>query len=290
MAHAVPKPSSALPPPLLTRLSFSGTWCPCAEAQSHALSPVSLSPRLSHILSPYLLPASAVAPSVPFSLAQTQPDPAAAPPRATAPLGLPLSLAASGRPCHRPSPGPALSRFLAARAEEAPGGDALGASPPPSRRRRRLGPSGGQGGGGPASRAPASPPPALARRALGRMGCTVSLVCCEALEPGAPCGPQPSGSPPAPVQADGWESRGWAHAERSRLLLQVGRCGGRWWAHSSSLGRWWAETGKEPRQESACRQLSQVSGLGQYQVEGHQVRLRSHLSLLHSREDVGLDP
>lgn len=138
------------------------------------------------------------------------------------PPGLPLSLAASGRPCHRPLPGPHTPRFLAVPPEEAPGGDRLGALPPPSRRPRRPGL-----GGGPALWAPASPPPAPvpARRAPGRMGCTVSLVCCEALEPGPPCSPQPPGSPPAPARAQGWEPGASARAESKRLLLQVGRCG-----------------------------------------------------------------
>lgn len=70
-------------------------------------------------------------------------DPARLSPRHRA-LGSPSSLAASGRRCHRPSPGPALPRFLALRAKEAPGGDGLGESLVPS---RRPGPSGGQGEG-----------------------------------------------------------------------------------------------------------------------------------------------
>ncbi|XP_019493743.1 PREDICTED: SH3 and cysteine-rich domain-containing protein 2-like [Hipposideros armiger] len=52
------------------------------------------------------------------------------------------------------------------------------------------------------------------------MGCTVSLVCCEALEPGPPCSPQPPGSPPAPARAQGWEPGASARAESKRLLLQ----------------------------------------------------------------------
>nr|XP_023415935.1 tensin-1 [Cavia porcellus] len=50
------------------------------------------------------------------------------------------------------------------------------------------------------------------------MGCTVSLVCCEALEPGLPCGPP--GNPPAPARAACREPRGSAPAERRWLLLQ----------------------------------------------------------------------
>ncbi|XP_074169132.1 tensin-1 isoform X12 [Rhinolophus sinicus] len=52
------------------------------------------------------------------------------------------------------------------------------------------------------------------------MGCTVSLVCCEALEPGPPCSPQPPGSPPSPAWAQGWEPGASARAESKRLLLQ----------------------------------------------------------------------
>uniref|UniRef100_A0A8C5KSZ3 Tensin-1 n=1 Tax=Jaculus jaculus TaxID=51337 RepID=A0A8C5KSZ3_JACJA len=50
------------------------------------------------------------------------------------------------------------------------------------------------------------------------MGCTVSLVCCEALEPAPPGGgPQPPGTPSSP---EGWEPGGAARAHRRRPLLQ----------------------------------------------------------------------
>ncbi|XP_044237120.2 tensin-1-like [Ursus arctos] len=52
------------------------------------------------------------------------------------------------------------------------------------------------------------------------MGCTVSLVCCEALEPGPPCGPQPPGSPPAPARPERWEPGASVRAESGRLPLQ----------------------------------------------------------------------
>ncbi|XP_077874113.1 tensin-1 isoform X14 [Ictidomys tridecemlineatus] len=52
------------------------------------------------------------------------------------------------------------------------------------------------------------------------MGCTVSLVCCEVLEPGPPCGPQPPGSPPATVPAQCWEPGDPGREHRRRLLLQ----------------------------------------------------------------------
>lgn len=202
---------------------------PVQRLHLSSLSLASLYPRRSLISSPYLLPVSFLAPSVSFSLSQIQPirrpglrDPTASASPRPPPPGLPLSLAASGRPCHRPLPGPHTPCFLAVPSEKAPGGDRLGALPPPSRRPRRPGL-----GGGPALWAPASPPPAPvpARRAPGRMGCTVSLVCCEALEPGPPCSPQPPGSPPAPARAQGWEPGASARAESKRLLLQVGRCG-----------------------------------------------------------------
>lgn len=57
------------------------------------------------------------------------------------------------------------------------------------------------------------------------MGCTVSLVCCEALEPGPPCGPQPPGSPPAPARPERWDPGASVRAESGRLPLQVGRRG-----------------------------------------------------------------
>ncbi|XP_036175599.1 tensin-1 isoform X17 [Myotis myotis] len=57
------------------------------------------------------------------------------------------------------------------------------------------------------------------------MGCTVSLVCCEALEPGPPCGPQPPGSPPGsppgPALGQCWEPGGLVRAESRRLLPQA---------------------------------------------------------------------
>ncbi|XP_058156117.1 tensin-1 isoform X6 [Dasypus novemcinctus] len=52
------------------------------------------------------------------------------------------------------------------------------------------------------------------------MGCTVSLVCCEALEPGPPCGPQPLGSPRAPARAEGGEPGGSGRVDRSWPPLQ----------------------------------------------------------------------
>ncbi|XP_049744082.1 tensin-1 isoform X2 [Elephas maximus indicus] len=52
------------------------------------------------------------------------------------------------------------------------------------------------------------------------MGCTVSLVCCEALEPGPPYGPQPSGCPRALAPGERWEPGGSASVERRLLLLQ----------------------------------------------------------------------
>ncbi|XDB47604.1 hypothetical protein AB1E18_001196 [Capra hircus] len=52
------------------------------------------------------------------------------------------------------------------------------------------------------------------------MGCTVSLVCCEALEPGPRCGPQPPGSPPAPAPWEYREPPGSVRAQSRRLLLQ----------------------------------------------------------------------
>lgn len=145
-------------------------------------------------------------------------------------LGSPSSLAASGCPCHRPSPGPALPRFLALRARRLRAGTGWG---------RRWSPPDAAGALGRAV--------ARARGGLapGRMGCTVSLVCCEALEPGPPCGPQPPGSPPAPAPWEYREPRGSTRAQSRRLLLQVGRCAGRWQAQPGS-----PETGKEPRGES----------------------------------------
>lgn len=64
-----------------------------------------------------------------------------------------------------------------------------------------------------------------ARGSPSRMGCTVSLVCCEALEPGPPCGPQPPGSPPAVEPAQCWEPGDPGRAHRRQLLLQVGAAG-----------------------------------------------------------------
>ncbi|KAF6116657.1 tensin 1 [Phyllostomus discolor] len=52
------------------------------------------------------------------------------------------------------------------------------------------------------------------------MGCTVSLVCCEALEPGPPCGPQPPGSPPAPARVQCWEPGALVQGDSRRLLHQ----------------------------------------------------------------------
>ncbi|XP_037066176.1 tensin-1 isoform X6 [Peromyscus leucopus] len=51
------------------------------------------------------------------------------------------------------------------------------------------------------------------------MGCTVSLVCCEALEPAPPCGPQPPGTPPGPERPERCEPGGAARAQRRRRLL-----------------------------------------------------------------------
>ncbi|XP_031223772.1 tensin-1 isoform X7 [Mastomys coucha] len=52
------------------------------------------------------------------------------------------------------------------------------------------------------------------------MGCTVSLVCCEALEPLPSCGPQPPGTPPGPARPERSEPGGAAPVQRRRLLLQ----------------------------------------------------------------------
>lgn len=52
------------------------------------------------------------------------------------------------------------------------------------------------------------------------MGCTVSLVCCEALEPLPSCGPQPPGTPPGPARPERSEPGGAASIQRRRLLLQ----------------------------------------------------------------------
>uniref|UniRef100_A0A8C2QLD8 Tensin-1 n=3 Tax=Cricetulus griseus TaxID=10029 RepID=A0A8C2QLD8_CRIGR len=52
------------------------------------------------------------------------------------------------------------------------------------------------------------------------MGCTVSLVCCEALEPAPPCGPQPPGTPPGPARPERCEPGGAVRAQGRRLLLQ----------------------------------------------------------------------
>ncbi|XP_029330127.1 tensin-1 isoform X2 [Mus caroli] len=52
------------------------------------------------------------------------------------------------------------------------------------------------------------------------MGCTVSLVCCEALEPLPSCGPQPPGTPPGPARPERCEPGGAAPDPRRRLLLQ----------------------------------------------------------------------
>uniref|UniRef100_A0A8C6MZM4 Tensin-1 n=1 Tax=Mus spicilegus TaxID=10103 RepID=A0A8C6MZM4_MUSSI len=52
------------------------------------------------------------------------------------------------------------------------------------------------------------------------MGCTVSLVCCEALEPLPPCRPQPPGTPPDPARPERCEPGGAAPDPRRRLLLQ----------------------------------------------------------------------
>ncbi|KAL6082175.1 hypothetical protein STEG23_027350 [Scotinomys teguina] len=53
------------------------------------------------------------------------------------------------------------------------------------------------------------------------MGCTVSLVCCEALEPAPLGGPQPPGTPPGPERPERCEPRGAARTQRRQLLLQV---------------------------------------------------------------------
>ncbi|KAM5229136.1 LOW QUALITY PROTEIN: tensin-1 [Ctenodactylus gundi] len=52
------------------------------------------------------------------------------------------------------------------------------------------------------------------------MGCTVSLVCCEALAPAPPGGPPPRGSPPGPAGAEGGERGRVTRAERRRPQLQ----------------------------------------------------------------------
>lgn len=222
-------------------------------------APASCPPRpcLPLIISPYLLPASSVAPSLSFSPSSTQPARAPAPGTlppplpASPPSGLPLSLVAPGARVTAPRP-PRLPRFQAVCRREGSGRGRAGGVAAPLPRRRRP----GLGGAGQLPGRP-RPFPAQARGAPGRMGCTVSLVCCEALEPGPPCGPQPPGSPPGsspgPALGRCWEPGGLVRAESRRLLPQVGTAamggGSGWWAEPSS-----PETGKEPSQERA-RQL-----------------------------------
>lgn len=169
-------------------------------------------PRLSHITSPYLLPAALVAPAsgdlfLSGSTARV-PRPRAAPPRATAPSGLPRHWLRPGARVTAPrrawrSPASWWCGLRRLRAETG-----WGRRRPPPDVAGALGRAVARAGGG---------------RAPGRMGCTVSLVCCEALEPGPPCSPQPPGSPSAPAPPrcpEPWTS---ARAESRRLLLQVGR-------------------------------------------------------------------
>ncbi|XP_021519964.1 tensin-1 isoform X10 [Meriones unguiculatus] len=52
------------------------------------------------------------------------------------------------------------------------------------------------------------------------MGCTVSLVCCEVLEPAPHCGPQTPGTPPGSARPELCEPGGAVRAQRGRLLLQ----------------------------------------------------------------------
>lgn len=136
----------------------------------------------------------------------------------------------AARPAPRPGlPGTGCARVAAPRRPGSPlpgsgreGRAGPGASPPSASRRS----AGGRGAG----RLRAPVPPAVrgaqAAPGAGRMGCTVSLVCCEALEPGPPGGPPPPGSapgsPPGPARGGCWEPGGPVRAERRRLLPQVG--------------------------------------------------------------------
>lgn len=152
-------PGSALPrdsqPVFLSR-----TWSLLVQRlHPSSQSPASQSPRLSLIISPYLLPVSSLAPSVSFSLSQTQPvrrpgprDPTATPPRAPRPRVSRCHWLRQGAlvtaPCRALTP----PCFLAVPPENAPGGDRLGALPPPSRRPRRPGLGAGQLSGRPRPR------------------------------------------------------------------------------------------------------------------------------------------
>lgn len=224
-AHAVPKPGSVLRGDFLPVSSSLGLCLPLAEATCPLSVPVS--PSLPHYLP---LSASAGAVSVPAGPPPRVPRPPRAPPSATAPSGLPPYWLRPGARVTAPRPAP---RFPAS----------WHCGP------RRLGAGTGWGhrwsppdAAGALGRAVAR---ARSGRAPGRMGCTVSLVCCEALEPGPLCGPQPPGSAPAPAPREYRELRGSVRAQSRRLLLQVGRCAGRWQAQPGS-----PETGKEPRGES----------------------------------------
>lgn len=201
--------------------------CPVRRFHLRSLSSVSLSPRLSLIISSDLLPASSravclfscafrlsrSAVPVPGTLLSLLPTPPA--------LGSPSVTGCVRAPVSPPRGGPHTPptswRCRGRRLRE---GTGWGRRHPPPDVAGALGWGAGQLPGH-----PLPPPLAPACRVPGRMGCTVSLVCCEALEPGPPSSPQPAGSPPAPARAQCWEPGASAHAESRRLLLQVGRCG-----------------------------------------------------------------
>lgn len=202
----------ALPSCVTPGLSLA-VWdlvCPVQRFHLRSLSSASLSPRLSLIISSYLLPASSRA--VCFFLALSD----SAGPRSPSlgpccrssprppPSGLPLSLAASGLPCHRPVPGPILPHFLAVPREKASGGDGLGASPPPSRRRRRPGL-----GGGPAPGASASPAPGPGLPGARRDGLHGELGVLRGAGARAPRQPPAPGESPGPSTGPVLGARGF---------------------------------------------------------------------------------
>lgn len=237
-------------------LSLSGTWSAPCRGSIPALCPCPRLPASPSFISSYLLPASSCAvclflalsdsagPRSPFPgplLSLLPTPPALKSPSVTGCVRAPVSPPRVGP--HTP---PTSWRCRGRRLRE---GTGWGRRHPPPDVGGALGWGTGQLLGH-----PLPPPLAPACRVPGRMGCTVSLVCCEALEPGPPSSPQPPGSPPAPARAQCWEPRASAHAESRRLLLQVGRCGDgcgeRVVAKQSS-----PEIGKEPGQESARQAL-----------------------------------
>lgn len=151
-------------------------------------------------------------------------DPAAAPPAFPRPR-VPSPSSASSVLCRRPSPGPALPLPGGAVAEAEADSDGAGRGRRPSFPTSQT-PGAERSPGLGAGRLAGSPRPApRARRVPGRMGCTVSLVCCEALEPLPSCGPQPPATPPSPARPERGEPGVAAQVQRRRLLLQVGSCG-----------------------------------------------------------------